>query len=409
MAKSMDLIAHVANFNPAGISGQMSFEERDEDAASIAVVSISGTMTKHGSSIDGGASTIAIRKAIRSAARDSTIDGIMINIDSPGGTVAGTQELADEITKAKAAKPVFSFIEDAAASAAFWVASQSTKIFANESALVGSIGVFAVLTDSSGMAKQDGVEVHVVRAGEFKGMGTPGTEITEAHIEESQRIVNQINDQFLQSVSDGRGMAFNKVKELADGRVHIAKDSVKLNLIDKVGTFETAMAELAKATTTRRQSTMAEDTTATLDAVAETNQAATFQELKAAFPEASADFICEQMEKKATVSEASSALMAAQNAELNARAEELKAKEAEIDKLRAASASRSGVDELKDEKVLDNSAEAIGGDPISQFNALVKDNIKAGMTKKQAIRSVAVNNRELHEAYKDANAIVKKR
>jgi len=167
----MDLRAHVeANTSPAAREAM-----RDTSyqvlPGGIAVIDLVGPMQKYTSSISGGASTVYARRKLRAAAMSDEVTAIIVRIDSPGGTVAGTQELADDVAAAAKRKTTVAMIEDMGASAAYWTASQASAVWANRTALVGSIGTFAVIHDLSAHAGQLGVKVHVVKAGEHKGGG----------------------------------------------------------------------------------------------------------------------------------------------------------------------------------------------------------------------------------------------
>lgn len=204
----------------------------------IAIVNLRGPMMKHRSSFGSSCSTVETRRALLQCKRDASVRGICLKIESPGGTVAGTMELAE--TVASLDKPTMAFCADLTASAAYWVASQCDSISANQMALVGSIGTYSIVVDSSKAFDKAGYKVHVIRAGEFKGVGAPGTEISEKHLQESQDLINAINDHFLSAVERGREMKQSKVKKLADGRVHLASDAKSYGLIDDVSTFEKA-------------------------------------------------------------------------------------------------------------------------------------------------------------------------
>lgn len=226
--------------------------EYDRQAGGIAVISMSGPMTKGGSYWDAGCSTVAVRKQIRAAATDDECKGILLRIDSPGGTVSGTEDLARDVMIAASKKPVYAFCEDNCCSAAYWVASQATRIYANPTAVVGSIGTYAVVTDYSEMASMAGLKVHVLSTGEHKGAGSPGAEITEPQLAEFQRLVDDLNRHFLSSIGRGRSMGQKRVKEIADGRVWLARtadgseDALSLGLIDAVGSFDQAFTDLTK-------------------------------------------------------------------------------------------------------------------------------------------------------------------
>lgn len=220
----------------------------------LAVIPISGQLQK-GDSKFGGTSTILTRRQIRQAVADSDVRGIMLVVDSPGGTAAGTEELAGEVMRARQAKPVRVHVDDLAASAAFWVASQAERITANRTALVGSIGTIAVLEDTSQRAEMEGIKVHVISTGAFKGVGIPGTEVTDEQIKFMSEIVGKINDEFLGAVKVGRGrrLSRERLMEAADGRVFLAQDARDLGLIDEVLSQDDAMGAFRVAIAPKRR------------------------------------------------------------------------------------------------------------------------------------------------------------
>ena len=197
-----------------------------------AIIQIWGITLKQESCLFCSTSTVFARRQIRAAVRNDAVKAILLHVDSPGGTVAGINDLADDIFAARQRKPTVAFIEDLGASAAYWAASQAGQVFMNPSGSAGGIGTYAVVVDASRAAKTEGVKVHVIKAGKFKGAGTFGTEITDEQLEMFQERVDQLNEFFIQSVARGRGMSLNRVRELADGRVHIGQAAVKLGLVD---------------------------------------------------------------------------------------------------------------------------------------------------------------------------------
>lgn len=236
---SIDLRAHVAE-TPAGSLG-----DPTERRNAVAVINLCGPLMKQVSSLTGGCSTVEARRAIREAIHSEAVGSILLRIDSPGGTVAGTRALADEVAKAAEKKPVYAYIEDLGASAAYWIASQASRVYADGTALVGSIGTFAVLHDSSERAEKLGVRVYVIRAGEHKGAGTPGAPLAEEHVSEAQRVVDSLNEHFLRAVADGRGFSESQVRELADGRVHVGAEALALGLVDGIKDFDDVLAEMS--------------------------------------------------------------------------------------------------------------------------------------------------------------------
>jgi signal peptide peptidase SppA len=214
----------------------------------IRIVDIRGPMLKYAGFwtwVLGGVSTFELRNAINSAAFDSTVAGIVLRIHSPGGEVAGTDDLALAIREASKRKPVVAFIEDMGASAAYYVASQAGRIVATESALVGSLGVLTIISDRSVEFSKAGVTVHVVGTADLKGMGVAGKPVTEADIEELTRIVQAAGDLFMRRVADGRRLPMDRVRAVFDARMYTAGEASKLGLIDAVGSMQSVLTELA--------------------------------------------------------------------------------------------------------------------------------------------------------------------
>ncbi len=211
-------------------------------AGGIATIALDGYMTKGGSSF-GGCSTVAVRQAVRAATVDPTVAGIMLVVSSPGGTIAGTADLADDVAAAAAAKPTHCYIEDVGCSAAYWVASQCSRVTANKTAVVGSIGTMILLTDDTAEQEQVGIRYTVVSTGPFKGLGADGA-ITDATVAEAQRITAGQNQPFLAAVAAGRGDAIPDVGAVADGRVHVGAQAQQLGLVDQIASIDAAMAAL---------------------------------------------------------------------------------------------------------------------------------------------------------------------
>lgn len=377
---------------------------RYQTAGNVAVIDLTGKLMKQQASMGGGTSTVQARRDIRAAANDPNVSAIMLRIDSPGGTAAGTRELADEIAAACKRKPVQAYVEDMAASAAYWAASQADKITANPTALVGSIGTYGVVQDLSAMAAKEGVKVHVVRAGAHKGAGTPGTEVTAEQLADMQRIVDGLNEHFLAGVSAGRRMSLDQVRELADGRAHLADQAKQLGLIDAIGSFDEALASLQLQSTNRRTKMEASLPSAAVDAAltVDLNQKpaqqaapqaaqpapATYAELKAGCVGADPAFICSQLESGATLPAAQQAWMGEQNRRLEA------------------SQKKPGVDPIGTRPA--NPAKSYSGDAKADWDAAVKSKMDAGMTRQRAVSAVVADNPELHAAYVQShNAAIK--
>lgn len=217
----------------------------------IAVIRIVDQMTKMPSKF-GGTSTVLTRKAIRQAVESEDIRSLLLAIDSPGGMVAGTMELADEVARAVTLKPVAAHIEDMGASAAYWVASQAQRLTATRLSQVGSIGVFAEVIDSSGAAAREGLVVHVRSTGPFKGLGAPGTPIPPALLDEIDGLVAGIGAEFFAAVRRGRHVSAAKMEAVTTGQVWLAPQAQALGLLDGIESFEQALEAAGRMRQTRR-------------------------------------------------------------------------------------------------------------------------------------------------------------
>ncbi len=226
-----------------GGPGRVLYTVTDEG---VAVIEMDGPMMK-GESKFGGTNTLATRVALRAANNDPDVVGILLHIDSPGGHVSGTAELADEVRSVAKSKAVHAHITDLGASAAFWVASATEHISINTMGKTGSIGTVAVVEDSSKMYEAAGVTVHVISTGAYKGAFNAGAPVTEEHLAYLQDMINEVNTHFLAAVQKGRKMSATKLAAIADGRVFSATKALELGLVDAVATFDKAISEVKKA------------------------------------------------------------------------------------------------------------------------------------------------------------------
>jgi len=239
------MLAHCVASVKAGIADrEMSvLDDQYSIEDGLAIIEINGPMMK-GSSKFGGCSTAMVRKMIRDASINADVKEILLLVESGGGSVYGTKELADDVKKANEKKRVTSYINDLGASAAYWVASQASTIFCNEMAEIGSIGVVAIVEDSSGAYEREGVKVHVISTGSMKGAFADGAPVTDEMLADLQDKVDQINNVFKGSVMFGRSMSAEKLDAIADGRTFTAKKSLELGLVDGIDSLESVIDRL---------------------------------------------------------------------------------------------------------------------------------------------------------------------
>lgn len=210
----------------------------------VAVIPIIGAMSK-GPSKFAETDTVAVRRALRAAAVDGEVGGIMLYVDSPGGEVAGTMELAEDVNAARKKKHVHAYIEDMGASAAYWVASQAERLTQNAAAIVGSVGVIALLFDDSAHLKANGIMVHVVASGAKKALGAPGQPVTAEDLAEVERLIAPVAAEFFAAVKFGRGWTAAQLAVVTDGGVHRGAEAVALGLTDGVQTWDAALVALS--------------------------------------------------------------------------------------------------------------------------------------------------------------------
>ena len=203
----------------------------------LAIIHIDGVMMKGRSKFGGTASTVEIRRMIRDANARDDVKEILLEIESGGGAVSGTYELAQEVKNS--GKRVTAHISDIGASAAYWVAAQAAEISCNVMAEVGSIGVYAVLADTSGAYEREGVKVHVVSTGGVKGALADGAEISDEALSEVQTAIDRVGEKFIQAISHRGGEEW--ARSMADGRVYDAEQAKELGLIDRIETLDEAI------------------------------------------------------------------------------------------------------------------------------------------------------------------------
>jgi len=206
------------------------FEIRD----GIAVLPIEGVIGRKFADViysSGVTSVDVAQRMFESAIDDETVRGVVLAFDSPGGHVTGVPEFASAIKAGSKIKPVVAFCDGQCASAAYWLASQATIISAIPSASVGSIGCYAPFLDQSRAAEMAGLRVKMFTSGIYKGMGYPGTELTESQAKLIQQSVDHIAAQFKAAVRGGRG---NLSDDLMQGQSFDAETAVKNNLIDGI-------------------------------------------------------------------------------------------------------------------------------------------------------------------------------
>lgn len=210
----------------------------------IAVLPLYGVVTQRGNMLNdvsgpGSSSTQQFSSALRSALLDDTVSQILIDIDSPGGSVYGITELADEIVSARSQKPVIAVANSMAASAAYWIGCSASELYVTPGGEVGSIGVWQAHFDESQALAAEGIKPTLISAGKYKVEGNPYVPLDEEAQGFMQSRVNDYYATFTKAVSRGRGVPIAQVRDgMGQGRVLGADAALAQNMVDGIATFD---------------------------------------------------------------------------------------------------------------------------------------------------------------------------
>jgi len=177
---------------------------------------------------------------------DPGIKGIIIRINSPGGAVAPSQEIYDEIKRVGKIKPIYSSLGTVAASGGYYVACGSQKIYANPGTLTGSIGVIMQFTNWKKVLDKIGIGGEVIKSGAHKDIGSPLRPMSAEEKALLQEMINDVYNQFVVAVTENRHMPLDKLLNLADGRVFSGRQAFKYGLVDELGSLQQAIRDLAE-------------------------------------------------------------------------------------------------------------------------------------------------------------------
>jgi len=173
--------------------------------------------------------------------KDPSIKAIIMRIDSPGGAVAPSQEIYEEVRKAVAKKKIVVSMGSVAASGGYYIASPATRIVANPGTLTGSIGVIMEIPNFAGLMNKLGIKSEVVKSGRHKDIASVFRGIKKEDREILQNVLDNVHDQFILAVAEGRKMLLEDVRKIADGRVFTGEQALKVGLIDEIGNLEDAV------------------------------------------------------------------------------------------------------------------------------------------------------------------------
>jgi signal peptide peptidase SppA len=225
----------------------------------VAVIGVSGTLVKKASWLDSASglqSYESIRADFQDAVGDPRIQGILLDVDSPGGEVGGLFDLADQIYDARAEKPCFAIADDDAFSAAYAIASSAQRLFVTRTGGVGSVGVIALHLDQSGFDAKVGRKYTAIYAGARKNDFNPHEALSGSAKDDLQSEIDRLYDMFVGTVARNREMKPALVRNTEAG-LYYAEKAISAGFADQVGTFDDALDAVLEAATARKRARVA--------------------------------------------------------------------------------------------------------------------------------------------------------
>ena len=211
----------------------------DGGGGKIGVVDLQGVIITPKQTVDG----------LRKFADDSSIRAIIIHINSPGGGAAASEEIYREVKRIRdeKRKPIVAVIETVGASGAYYVASATDKIYSNEASIVGSIGVIAQWVNYQELLQWAKLKAIVFKSGEFKDTGSPVREMTPQEKQYFQGLLDNMHQQFIHNVAEGRRQPEDTIRNIADGKVWTGQQALGIKLVDQLADFRGAVNDTAKS------------------------------------------------------------------------------------------------------------------------------------------------------------------
>jgi signal peptide peptidase SppA len=218
---------------------------------SVGILPIRGILSQR--SFFASSSIEVLKENFRKLSQDPGIKTIILDINSPGGAVAGIPEFGEEIFKSRGKVKIIAVSNSLAASAAYWLGSQADEFVAMPSSQVGSVGVILTHFDFSEMEKNWGIKTTIIQSGRLKSLGHPSEPLSDEAIEHLQKDSDAIYEIFVAAVARGRGVSKNIVKNnFGEARVVFAKEALENGMIDRIATFDDTLQKASKTKNTRR-------------------------------------------------------------------------------------------------------------------------------------------------------------
>ena len=219
-------------------------------AGMVAVLPITGVIAHRMNLVEdisggGGTSIQKLQAQFQQAVLAENVRAIVLDVDSPGGSVSGVPELAEQIYQSRKTKPIIAVVNTLAASAAYWLASAAREVVCMPSGQAGSVGVFILHEDLSQALDKAGVKVSIIKAGKYKTEGNSAEPLSQEARDNFQADVDEVYSVFVNAVAKNRGTTQAKVRAgYGQGRTLLAPQAKEAGLVDRIGTFDSVLAKL---------------------------------------------------------------------------------------------------------------------------------------------------------------------
>lgn len=243
---------HAAIGNAPQAAAERRAQAGAASAGNVAVIPVYGVLTHRAHAANQVSTTLTstevLASTLRAAANNPEVSSIVLDVDSPGGSVFGVQEVGDVIQSLRGSKPIIAVANAQAASGAYWIASQADEVVVTPSGAVGSIGAFMKHTDASAKNERDGVKNTYVYAGKYKVEGNPDGPLEGEGLAHAQSMVDSFYTAFVRAVAKGRGVSVDTVRgpDFGQGRMVLARDAVASGMANRIATLDHVIAEQMK-------------------------------------------------------------------------------------------------------------------------------------------------------------------
>jgi protease IV len=185
-------------------------------------------------------------RQLRHFLKKDDVKAVVLRVDSPGGVVAPSQEIYEEVKKFALKKKIIVSMGSLAASGGYYISAPATLIYANPGTITASIGVIIKLSNIESLMDKIGIKSTVIKTGKYKDSGSPVRELTAEDRAMFQSVIDSTHNQFVKAVAAGRKLPEDEVRRIADGRVLSGEQALELKLVDRLGTLQDAIEEAGR-------------------------------------------------------------------------------------------------------------------------------------------------------------------